>query len=53
VLFFEYFNLFKKGVCLVIELISFHLELDDFLVIFIAQILILLRLFNKFTRLVI
>ena len=53
VLFLERFNVFKKDICLVVEIIALGLDIKDFLVVFVPEILILLRLFDKLAGLVV
>ena len=52
-LFFERFNIFKKDICLVVEIIALGLEIEDILVVFVPEILVFLRLFHKLAGLVV
>ena len=52
-LLFKGFNIFEKDICLIIEIITLGLDIKDVLIIFVPEILVLLRLFYKLTGLVV
>jgi hypothetical protein len=53
VFFFECFNIFKKDIGFFIELVTLGFDIENFLVIFVPEILVLLSLFYKFPGLVV
>jgi hypothetical protein len=53
VLFLECFNILEKDVGLVIEIVALGFDIKDFLVVFIPEVLVLLRILDELAGLVV